>query len=152
MLLQGKPMDYPLYSESPSRLSLEWLHSCIWCKIYSRCILLHMLLYNMHCRLSFCRCFQVFKVIHQLVDSEEDILMVNDSLLWRLQSNLDGGVYKEPFISTGCESCYSGVCCRWGKVFGTAQHPTWRTKNRLNIYWRTSECGGRARNLCSVVL
>lgn len=26
------------------------------------------------------RCFQVFKVIHQLVDSEEDILMVNEHL------------------------------------------------------------------------
>lgn len=32
---------------------------------------------------SFCvlpRCFQVFKVIHQLVDTEEDILMVRENL------------------------------------------------------------------------
>lgn len=33
-----------------------------------------------------CRCFQVFKVIHQLVDTEEDILMVRTDFCFILLS------------------------------------------------------------------
>lgn len=104
------------------------------------------------CILPLYRCFEVFKVIHQLVDSEEDILMVNWCWCWLCINSMVKCLIEVFFcffffkslIWSGCQICYWGVCCRWGEVLGTAQHSTGRTQNRymlvdIKMLWSNSK-------------
>lgn len=83
-----------------------------------------------------CRCFQVFKVIHQLVDTEEDILMVRTDFcfIFYLHSSSLGSVNDaKPFHCprpTGGHRRHQGVCRRWREIPGVEEHPAGGEEHR----------------------